>query len=1279
MSKIVASAAIRGAKALVKEAEVSLSRAIEEKGKDQKIEFPETGFYLPMANALLGAEVKTLSDVLPVLKEAKSLLRNEPSESNWLPYLGDALDSGIAALLAEEIICAIRYVYGKEPQPDCNGFFTDTILRTLGIQLVDGRMPGFAAILGAAPDNKTAVQIVREFQKRSIMTFVGSNTNGRSIIDQLKEEKVEMGWDTYIVPYGRDTITGIYPLSWAIRGALTFGGIKPGKAKECLLYCKERVFAFGLTLGKLDDIKYATGAGAINMGFPIIADTDIPEIKPSGICTFEHLVKEFDYKRIVPRCIEVRGIKVKIAEIPIPVSYSPAFEGERVRREQMYVQFGGKFSKAFEYVKQKKLDEIEDNKIEVQGPEIDEMKEGGAYPLGIFVEVAGRKMQEDFTPILERQIHTFLNEAMGIFHMGQRNMCWMRISKEAHKKGFKIKHFGVIIHARLHDVFSKIVDKAQITIFTTEEGVNKIMPDAEAAYKKRDERIAGMTDESVDTFYSCTLCVPKGELITLADGSFDKVENVIETVADQRDLEVLSFKNPHFVKKPIGELFVHTAPKKLAHITTTNNNLIKLTTNHKVLVDKPEGLTWVEAGKLKRNDRLLSMRTTNLSTEEREENKPFYLIDFLPDEIKVFDNKFLVQLRDAMLEKYSKFAKASKGLGIKYRKLYSAFYFPKKSRYRLPRYRLSISETRAICRNIGLDWEIAKQGINKFGVPKAPGCELKKLILDENIMYLAGLVASDGCVRHRGKGTSVQFTNSEKTLTDNFNRIAKSLFGVLPKTYIVNPRKSSSGGVTIIGRKPVSISFINNPIIGKLMMGLGIGHKRKKGEKVESWTGEIISRLSPRLISAFMRGLFDGDGHVTNTHILITTGTYRGAQYIFLLFKKLGISTYITKGTRGYQVGTRSFGDYARFRNLISSNHPKKRKKMDSTTLSFDKNHVVRTDSVPFKCGRILKKLLQKYKRSIEITKLAVDYKSIEAWTKIKCRASKEKLKLLLESLKEKIDREDILYQELLKWVQSNITFEKVKTVEKVRYNEREVYNFSVPGTHNYLVNGIVAKNCQSFAPNHVCIVKPERLGLCGAYSWLDAKACYELNPSGPNQPVKKGEVLDPVRGEWKGVNDFIYQKSNKTLERLHGYSIITWPETSCGCFECIIAIIPEANGFMVVNREYAGLTPAGMKFSTLAGSVGGGNQTPGFMGVGRLYIVSKKFISADGGIKRLLWMPKELKESLKDKLKKRCEEEGMPDLFDKIADETVAVESADLLKHLEKVGHPALKMDPLM
>ncbi|MEE8317659.1 MAG: acetyl-CoA decarbonylase/synthase complex subunit alpha/beta [Candidatus Omnitrophota bacterium] len=725
MSKIIASAAIRGAKKIYKECEAFLNKAIKEKGDSCEIGFPETAFYLPMAYTLLGKEVKTLRDAKGVLEFSKTLLHEEPSKKIWLPYLGDTLDSGVATLLCEEIIMALRYLYTQEPEKDCNGFFSDTILRTLGIQLVDGRMPGFAAILGAAPDNKTAVFIVRELQKRSIMTFVGSNVNGRSIIDQLIEEKVEMGWDTYIVPYGRDTVSAIYPLNWAIRGALTFGGHKKGEALKCLKYCQNRVFAFGMVLGELDDLKYATGAGAINMGFPIIADTNIPEIRPSGICTYEHVIKELDHKKIVPRAIELRGIKLKVSEVPIPVSYSPAFEGERVRREQMYAQFGGKYSDAFEYVKMVDPKEIEDGSIKVVGPEIDEIKEGGASPLGIVVEVSGRKMQKDFEPILERQIHSFLNEAMGVFHMGQRDMCWIRISKEAKAKGFKLKHFGTILHARFHDVFSAIADKVQITIYTKQEDVEKLVKLAQKSYEERDARVSGMTDESVDLFWTCTLC--------------------------------------------------------------------------------------------------------------------------------------------------------------------------------------------------------------------------------------------------------------------------------------------------------------------------------------------------------------------------------------------------------------------------------------------------------------------------------------------------------------------------------------------------------------------------QSFAPNHVCIIKPERIGLCGAYNWLDAKASNELNPSGPNQPVKKGECLDPAKGEWKGVNEAIAQKSNRTLERFCGYSIMDAPETSCGCFECIVAILPEANGFIIVNREYAGATPVGMGFSTLAGTIGGGQQTQGFMGIGRLYIVSKKFIFSEGGLKRIVWMPKDLKEALGDKLKKRCEELGHPDLMDKIADETVATTTEELLPYLEKVGHPALKMEAIM
>ena len=174
---------------------------------------------------------------------------------------------------------------------------------------------------------------------------------------------------------------------------------------------------------------------------------------------------------------------------------------------------------------------------------------------------------------------------------------------------------------------------------------------------------------------------------------------------------------------------------------------------------------------------------------------------------------------------------------------------------------------------------------------------------------------------------------------------------------------------------------------------------------------------------------------------------------------------------------------------------------------------------------------------------------------------------------------------------------------------------------------------CQSFAPNHVCVINPERVGLCGAYNWLDCKASYEINPTGPNQPVPKGLVIDPVKGEFSGPNEFIYQHSNQTVERVTLYSIMEAPMTSCGCFECIMVLVPEANGFMIVSREDPSMTPCGMTFCTLAGTAGGGMQTPGMMGMGKYYLTSKKFISADGGMKRVVWMSSNLRESMRPAL----------------------------------------------
>jgi len=220
---------------------------------------------------------------------------------------------------------------------------------------------------------------------------------------------------------------------------------------------------------------------------------------------------------------------------------------------------------------------------------------------------------------------------------------------------------------------------------------------------------------------------------------------------------------------------------------------------------------------------------------------------------------------------------------------------------------------------------------------------------------------------------------------------------------------------------------------------------------------------------------------------------------------------------------------------------------------------------------------------------------------------------------------------------------------------------------------------CQSFAPSHVCVISPERTGLCGSYNWMDCKAAYEINPTGPNQPVEKGRVIDAKLGQWQGVNEFVFKASRGKVDHYNFYSIMNDPMTTCGCCECIAAVLPLCNGIMIVNREYTGETPCGMKFTTLAGTIGGGISTPGFVGHGKYNICQRKFISGDGGLMRIIWMPKMLKEEIADRLETRAEELGVPGFVDIVADETVGTTEEAIMQFLQEKEHPALSMDPII
>ena len=447
MSKIIASAAIRGAHKIVNDADEKWKKAIEKYGANEPVGFPNTAYYLPIIYGMLGIPVEKLGDMEQVLDRCKAILPPPVREKYPLPYLGPTLDAGMATLFAEELAEAIRYLeepnfYTKtEDIAEDNiwlGAADDIILRKRGIEFVDGTAPGFAAILGAAPTPEIAKQIAEELQQKNLYVFMGGEYNGVRFSEQLVEAGVQIGWPTRLVSFGPDVSAVVFAAGFATRAAMSFGGIEPGDYRKILIYNKDRVFAFALPMGYVTDEWYANAAGAINYGFPVIADTPIPEILPTGVCTYEHVVSNIPHEELVAKAVEVRGLKVAVADVPVPVAFGAAFEGERVRGEDIYLECGGGRTQMVEWVTSKDMDEVEDGYVEVIGKNVGDIEPGSRMPMAIAVEVAGREMQEDYEPILERQIHHLLNYAQGVMHIGQRDIAWIRIAKQAVEKGFDL-------------------------------------------------------------------------------------------------------------------------------------------------------------------------------------------------------------------------------------------------------------------------------------------------------------------------------------------------------------------------------------------------------------------------------------------------------------------------------------------------------------------------------------------------------------------------------------------------------------------------------------------------------------------------------------------------------------------------------------------------------------------------------------------------------------------------------------------------------------------------
>ena len=470
--------------------EAAIDKAIAEHGEDMKVSFPDTAYSLPCYYSVTGVKVGTLGELKAALGVVKSLMTREPR-------LHDGFMSGVATALLAEFLEVLKYLDGATPyEAPEYGHLPDAVIRNLGVPLVTGDIPGVAVIIGKAKDAAEAVELVKSYQVQGILiTLVGE------IIDQLAEAGYKTGADLRVIPLGHDITSVIHVVSVALRAALIFGNVTPGDAGALMKYTMDRIPAFVNAFAPLDDVIVAAGAGAIALGFPVVSnETENMFRVPKS------LIQQLDVSKWNPTSLEARDIKLKITKIDIPVSFASAFEGEIIRRGDMQVEVDGSRVDCFELVRTCEASDIEDHKIIVDGPEIDEIEVGSKISLSYVVDVAGKSMQPDFEAVMERKFHSWLNCIEGVMHTGQRDMIRIRINKADFEAGFKFRHIGEVLYAKLKSEFEAVVDKCQVTIVVNAEKNKELRAMANEVFNKRDDRLKSMTDESVPVYYTCIMC-----------------------------------------------------------------------------------------------------------------------------------------------------------------------------------------------------------------------------------------------------------------------------------------------------------------------------------------------------------------------------------------------------------------------------------------------------------------------------------------------------------------------------------------------------------------------------------------------------------------------------------------------------------------------------------------------------------------------------------------------------------------------------------------------------
>jgi acetyl-CoA decarbonylase/synthase complex subunit beta len=430
--------------------------------------YDETAYHLPVSYALTGIDVHDRATA----QDAYARAGNNP------------------IIAAECLLSEKTAARGREAAP-YTGFIGDTVLRKLGYSLVDGSILGLALVIGTPENPGSAAGICRELQEKYMLTFLAGG-----VVPALLNSGVKLGLEYRLIPLGSTNSHGVHFTDIIARVAMMFGGVTPGDISRLLKYAAERAKAIVIVFPGLSDDEIALVDAMRVLGFPIVCLG--PYYSDAWITTVP--------EEAVRRGMEAKGIRVTVTAIPIPMGCSPAFEGKSIRKEEMYVEFGGGRSPAFELLRMRNVGEIKDGEITVIGPEIEAMKEGSAHPLGIVIEVAGKSMKKEYEPVLERRIHNFVNYGEGSWHVAQRDIIWVRISKEAVAKGVRIVHIGKLLASKFRMDFPQLLDAVAVTLITDGKKVLAAKTEAQKVYEERDARIKGMRDEDVDMYYSCTLC-----------------------------------------------------------------------------------------------------------------------------------------------------------------------------------------------------------------------------------------------------------------------------------------------------------------------------------------------------------------------------------------------------------------------------------------------------------------------------------------------------------------------------------------------------------------------------------------------------------------------------------------------------------------------------------------------------------------------------------------------------------------------------------------------------